>query len=89
MENQEPIEIANNQKQEEDFYRFLAYEKKNNVEIHGLNEAEALLVEKYQNELKSNISMNDTQIIQQLNYRRPYLKIEIQNAGPTTPNQYD
>ena len=86
MDNQEPM--AESTKLEDDFYRFIANEKKNNVEIHGLNEAEALLVEKYQSDPNNNMNMNETQIIQQYKYRRPFLKIEIQNAGPTIPNQY-
>lgn len=66
----------------DDFYRYLAYEKKNNVQIHGLDECELgildLFVNKITDENKENI--NETQNLGKI-INRPLLRMDFQTTA--------
>lgn len=65
----------------DEFYKYLAIEKKNLVQIHGLDENEQNMVEMYLNKLNSSTELiNETQNLGKC-ITRPLLRIDFQSTG--------
>lgn len=79
-EEMNKIQLENDK---DEFYKYLAYEKKNNVQIHGLDEYEQNIVESHMNKMndenKSEI-INETQHMGKI-INRPLLRLDFQITG--------
>lgn len=69
--------------EKEEFYKYLAYEKKNGVQIHGLDESEQNVLETYMNKFidegKAEF-FNETQSLGKI-INRPMLRLDFQSSG--------
>lgn len=69
--------------EKDEFYKYLAYEKKNGVQVHGLDEIEQNILETYTNkwidEGKAEF-FNETQSLGKI-INRPILRLDFQTSG--------
>lgn len=68
----------------DEFFRYLASEKKNGTIIHGLLEYEEILVDKYMSSIEKGV--NETQETGKL-LNRPFLKVDFPSLGRLQSNQ--
>ena len=71
----------------EEFFKYLAYEKKNLVQVHGLDEYEQNTLEMYMNKLNDEIkeNINETQNLGKI-INRPLLRLDFQSSGNLVSN---
>jgi len=66
----------------DDFYRYLAYEKKNMVQIHGLDECEQNILDIFMNKMidENKENINETQNLGKM-INRPLLRLDFQTTA--------
>ena len=88
--NYNQIELINQMQLENDkdeLFKYLALEKKNNVQIHGLDEIEKNILEIFMNKLvdENKENINETQNLGKI-INRPLLRLDFQSTGNLVSN---